>query len=119
MSRSTQHRVSRLVAVVCAIAILGLALVAPTLMVHHARSSVVLTYELRFQNSPGAFIDADARKRIKHDVDLLSSVEVTIERAAPAREIFVQKSDANLSVEPRLIPHKKIASSPKGDPDLA
>lgn len=119
MGRSTLHRVSRFGAVASAIVVLVLALVGPTLMVHHAGSSFVRTHELRFRNPPGTLNDVDANKRINQDAQHFSAVEVMIEREVPARAILAQKSDANLSVEPRLIPHKKIGSSPKGDPDLA
>jgi hypothetical protein len=60
---STQHRVSRLGAVACAIAVIALALVAPTLMVHHAHSSFVRTHALRFRNPSGTLNDVDANKR--------------------------------------------------------
>ncbi len=119
MGHSTLHRVSRLVGVACAIAVLGLALVAPTLMMHHPGGSFARTHELKFRNAPCALNDFDAKKRINQDAQLLSRVEVIIEIEAPAGTILAQKSDANLAVEPQLIPHKKIASSPKGDPDLA
>jgi hypothetical protein len=119
MGGSTQLRVSRLGAVACAIAVLALALVAPALMVHHAHRSFVQTDELRYRNPSGALNDVDANKRINQDARFPFSVEVITERQVSARAILAEKSNANLSVGPRLIRHKKIGSSPKGDPDLA
>lgn len=119
MRQLTPHKGSRFGAVATAIMVLGLALVAPMLMMHHARSSFVRTHELRFRNSPGAFITAGAKKRINQDVHLLSPIKIRIESEVPARASLDQESVTNRSVEPRLIPHKRIASAPDGDPDLA